>query len=676
MPAGEVTRPDDGEAIPLEVVLLVPQVTADLEHAHADLAFTLLQMPLNYYGLRLVEHSIEVGEPDDVDPQRVRAIGTWFNLNDELPEWVWPWLQRQSPSLRVLHLGSLRPLARDDNGERLRSHLRRFGMGYDTRVVTDPSRVRVSYPHPREDRYPFESKPVYERAHLGPWNLSADNTVWVATKDRRNPRTTRAPVVTGPFGGIGLQPWLLRVGGDDLDRRWYVDPFAFCYDALGLSGWPAADPAVQNGRRRFILHVDGDGFESESTVASQQNCGQVFRDRIVDAWPMPMTISFVVASLTDALEPAEPTDRMRVAREIGERDWVELASHSVLHPLNWRRRLHPRALPRSVVWYPELSGFEHSMVAEVRDSIAFINRWLAPPPKRCQVMLWSGAANPTSAALQAAADAGCENFNGGLFRCDALHDSIGFVSPWGRRVGDSWQVFAGASNENEFPGFFTTMPAAFGHVTTTIERTGSPRILKPANVYCHFYSAEHPARLRALEQLLERWVKQAETVPVYASTYARAVRDAQFRVSFARTSTGIRFDGCSDCRTIRFEREARSIDWRNSRGLLGARRMGNRLFVHVSEPTGIITFARTPQQWLHVEQANCELTAATVSETELKFTATGFGVRRVVVAGAAAGATLMVEVDGEQQPASSDIDGRYELVLRQAGSSEVRVWLP
>lgn len=654
--------------------MLVPQVTADLELAHVDLPFTLLQMPLNYHGIRLVEHALSDGELPDVDPARVRAVGTWLAANDELPDWVWPWLQRQPSSVRVLHLGSLQPLARGDDGQRLRVHLRRFGLDYDDQVVADPSRIKVTLPLP--ELYPFESKPVYSRLHLGPWSTDPGNTAWVTTQDVRNPRRKRVPVVTGSWGGIGLQPWFVRIGGVEMDRRWYADPFAFCRQALGLNGVPVADPSVLNGRRMFLLHVDGDGFESTSTVQPDSNCGEVFRDRIVDVWQVPMTISYIVASLTGEMQPANATARMRVARQIAERAWVELASHSVLHPLNWRRQLHPRSLPRSVVWYRELPGYEHDMVAEVRTSIAFIDQWLAPPGKSCRVMLWSGAANPSSDVIRAVSEAGCVNLNGGLFRCDTLHDSIGFVSPWGRRIGDQWQTFVGAPNENVYPGFFTTMPGAFGHVTQTIERTGGQRILKPANVYCHFYSAEHPVRLVALEQLLKRWIDQEETVPVFASTYAQAVEDAQFSCEVLRTADGFRWRGFEHCRTLRIDGVSDAIDWQNSRGLLGKRQLGDRLFLHLAANDGEIAFADGAAAWLHIEQADCELTRVRVASRQLRFEAQGFRARRVVIAGAHPGASLKVAFDGKERLITCDPDGRYELVLPGAGTSEVRVWRP
>jgi hypothetical protein len=291
-------------------------------------------------------------------------------------------------------------------------------------------------------------------------------------------------------------------------------------------------------------------------------------------------------------------------------------------------------------------------------------------------MLWSGNANPTTAAVAAATAAGCWNLNGGLFRCDPLHDSIGFVTPWGRRVGDEWQVFAAAPNENYYAGYFTTMPSAFAHVSTTIERTGGDRILKPANVYVHFYSAEHPVRLAALEQLLERWVEREETMPVFASTYAAAVRDAQFHCTVARTPRGFRFDGFEHCRTVRIDGMDAAIDWEHSRGLLGARRLGDRLFLHLAAPAAEVALGTGVEPWLHVEQASCELDGVVVGPRELRFVAHGHGRRTVVVAGATAAAVLQVHVDGRQTTARCDAAGRAVLRLPAGQAAEVRAWLP
>lgn len=657
-----------GELVPDTVVMLVGQAIEDLEAPVQDPARDLLAMPLNHLGLRLVRYDI-TGDapPPDVDPARVAAVGTWFESEQQLPAWTWPWLERQAERVRTLHFGSLVPLARGDGGDRLRRHLRHFGLGYDDVQIADPARIEVDFV--RRDAVPFESQPVYERLHYGPWNQDERNRIWLATRDLNRPRHQRTPVVTGPWGGIALQPWFVRSGGTAGDRRFYVDPFAFLGEALQREQLPAPDPSVRFGRRLFVLHVDGDGFESVSTVGEGHSCGEVFRDRIVDRWQVPMTISFIVASLTDRIDPPAPTPQMLLARDILSRPWVEPASHSVLHPLDWRRQLTPRSLPRSVVWYPALTGYEHGMVAEVRDSIAFVDRWLVPPDKRCAVMLWSGAANPTAAALAAARGAGCWNLNGGLFRWDELHDSVGYVTAWGAAIGDEFQVFAGAPNENVFPGYFTTMPGSFRHVDTTIENTGKRRILKPANVYVHFYSAEHPARLAALESLLERWLDREEVFPANASTYAAAADDCLRGCTIARTANGFAFAGFSHCRTVRFDAPIAAVDWARCRGIAGLRHVGDRTFVHLTAERAELAFVAAgtvaPGQPF-VEQADCEVQDVALVAGGLRCSlaaAPGNRPRTLGVAGLPRNVDLLLDGVPGTTRGRSDADGRVVLRL-------------
>lgn len=678
--------------MPSEVVVLVGRATVDLEDPVHDAAREVLQMPLNHLGLRLVRHGLDGDRPADVDSSRVCAVGTWFDSGERLPGWVWPWLERQQRKVRVLHFGSLQPLAAGDGGERLRLYLERLGLGYDTVTIGDPLRIDVEYR--RADVVPFESKPVYERLHHGPWSRGAQNDVWLATRDRTRPRRSRAPVVVGPWGGIALQPWFVRVGGNSGDRRFYVDPFEFLLEALDRRDVPVPDPNVRFGRRTFVFHVDGDGFESVSTVGAARAvepvaglaagndrntklCAEVFRDRIIDRFRVPMTVSVIVASLTDRFEPEVPTERMALARDILSRPWVEAASHSVLHPLDWRRELHPRSVPRSVVWFPELAGYRHDMVAEVRQSIAFVDRWLLPPGKRCRVMLWSGAANPSAAALRAAREAGCENLNGDLFRWDELFDSVGYVSPWGHAIGDEFQVFAGGPNENIFDGFYSTMPGAFAHADRSLTNTGRDRILKPANVYAHFYSAEHPARLAALIRLLERWIEREPTFPVRASTYAAAVTDCERRVAIDRVGDGFRCRGFLSCRTVRFECEMPPVDWRRSRGIAGVRHWRGRTFVHLASSVAELYFvAGEPAEASgvasgspRIEQSSCELTNVSVRSASVAFDAHEGIRRQVVLAGFPAAGVVSVKRDGQlAERITADAEGRVRLDVGSGGA--------
>lgn len=670
-----------GERVPDTVVMLVGRAVEDLEAPVQDAARDVLQMPLNHLGLRLVRFGVDGDTaPPDVDPQQVAAIGTWFESEQQLPKWVWPWLERQPANVRTLLFGSLVPLARGDGGDRLRRHLRRFGLGYDDAQVADPARIDVEFV--RRDAVPFESQPVYERLHHGPWSQDDRNQTWLATRDLARPRHQRCPVVVGPWGGIALQPWFVRTGGTAGDRRFYVDPFAFLGEALQRRTLPVPDPCVRFGRRVFVLHVDGDGFESVSTVGEGRSCGEVFRERIVDRWQVPMTISFITASLTDRIDPPVPTPRMLLARDILARPWVEAASHSVLHPLDWRRQLTPRSLARSVVWYPALAGYTHDMQAEVRESIAFVDRWLVPPGKRCRVMLWSGAANPTQQALAAARTAGCRNLNGGLFRWDELHDSVGYVSPWGATIGDEFQVFAGAPNENVFDGYFTTMPGSFRHVDATITNTGKGHILKPANVYVHFYSAEHPVRLAALEGLLERWLDREEVFPATASSYAAAVDDCQHTCTIARLPNGFAMAGFANCRTVRFDAPIPAIDWANCRGIGGLHRIDSSTFVLLTASEAELQFVAAGQpapSQAFVEQADCELLDLAFVAGGVRFAVAaspGNRLRTVALAGLPADTDLALAGAPVGLRTRSDREGRLVLRLPAGPRLDLALALP
>jgi hypothetical protein len=366
---------------------------------------------------------------------------------------------------------------------------------------------------------------------------------------------------------------------------------------------------------------------------------------------------------------------MQLARAILNRPWVEPASHTVLHPLDWSRELTPRSLPRSVVWYPEIANYSHDMRAEVRESIRFIDERLLADGRKCRVMLWSGMTNPSEEVLLEAERAGACNLNGGEYRWDDRFDSVGFVAPWGRQVGRAFQVYCGAANENVFDGFYTTMPGAFGHIDKTLANAGRDRILKPANVYAHFYSAERPGRLAALQRLIEHWAFEAETAPVFASAYALAVLSAQTRCAIRRTPDGWSFRDFGDCRTVRIDGEMRVVDWARSRGLLGARRMHGALFLHLAAADADVVLANTAAPAPHVEQADHVLTAAELTASAIDVRSTSFARRTIVFAGLPPQATIRVEVDGQATAAQTDTAGRY-VWNAGPGANRVRVDVP
>jgi len=362
---------------------------------------------------------------------------------------------------------------------------------------------------------------------------------------------------------------------------------------------------------------------------------------------------------------------MLLAREIFAMENVEPASHGVLHTLDWRADSETEA--NRIASYAGLKNYVYSPGAEVRDSIRFINEHLTTKPRRCVVMLWTGESNPLESAIRAADEAGCVNLNGGVFRWDRWHDSLGFVSPWSRRVGGRLQIYAGAANENHFDGFFDTMPSAFRHVQETIERTGSPRILKPADIYIHFYSAESRARLRVIHDLVRRWTEKESTAPVFASTYVRAVMGAVETARIRRTASGWRFEDFGSCRSVRIDDEPREVDIARSEGILGMRRVGKRLWIHLAAPDAELVLGEASPRRPYVEEANCILEDAVLGEQGVAVTAVAHNPRLIVFAGLPPGAAVEYRLDESARTATADADGRVTVRLPEPGRTRVVV---
>jgi hypothetical protein len=643
-----------------------------------DPVHQVLEMPLNHLGMVVERHDIRKGPPPDSALDGTRALLTLFDNRGDCPPWLWPWLEEKvrDRGLRVVHVGDFGPLTRPGGASdfsRLEAWLGPLGLSIDDRYLEGPVGIGTDFLDRR--LCAFESNPLGRAIHRGPKNRSPRNRAWVRTWPAGDPEDVRAPVVTGPWGGIALDPWTYNAGDENEERRWYLDPFAFFREALGLEGVPAPHPSVLHGRRMFFLHVDGDGFEDLSSVKPGALSAEVFREEILERYPLPFTVSIIVASLTKDLRVAEPTREMEEARRIFRLANVEPASHGVLHPLRWDLPLRSAA-HGDQAWYANgLANYEYGAVNEVRDSIRFVNERLLEG-RRCGLMLWTGSTNaPEEAVLQCARE-GALNLNGGVFRWDPLFDSSAFVSPWARRIGSAVQVYAGACNENDFEGFFREMPGAYGHIDETIERTGRDRILKPANLYVHFYIADKPARLRPLHALVRRWAYGERTIPVFASVYVRSVLSALGGCEVRRCEKGFEFRGFGDCRTARIDGPTPPIDWERSPGLFGARRVGDSLYLDLAGPDARVSFAPGAPPHPHLEESDHPLTETRREARSLSCVSHGFAARSLVLGGFAPGAAAQVQVDGRSWRAFADAEGRIIVQVKEKGAVPVEVRLP
>ncbi len=661
----------EGEDVKRHVIAFVEGKTPD--PLLMDAVHEVVDLPLNHLGMVVLHHHIRTGPPPKEWLADARAVLLFLPHGGDAPDWLWPWLETEVPrhGLRVLLLNELGHLLRPD-ATRFGKWIETFGLRYESHFAKGPLEVVSEF---RDERLcSYEADPRPYAIHHGPHSTGPANRVWVTTRSRTDREEVCHPVVTGPWGGMALDPWGVRLGTLDQDRRWHVDPFAFFREALGLDGVPAPDPSVLNGRRMWFMQVDGDGFESLSSVRPNAFAARVMLDEVFGKYALPFTVSIIVRSLTEDYDVKEPTPKMLLAREILNLPNVEPASHGVLHTLVWQEEAPPDGAKTGaggLMWYPSLANYRYTRVNEVKESIRFINERLLVPPRRCELMLWTGNAMPPEEAILAAGEMGAKNLNGGVFRWDPWYDSVGFVSPWSRRAGKALQVYAGAGNENWFEGFFDTMPGSFAHIAETIARTGAPRILKPADIYVHFYSAETPVRLAALQGLIRRFAVEGETAPVFASTYVEAVEAAVLGAHVRRAPDGWLLRDFGACRTARIDGETRDVDFEKSRGLVGARRLNGSLYLHLAGSDAHVVLADRPAARPHVEQANCLLEGARLVPSGVTVTATAHTERIVVLAGFPPNAPLLLTLDGAPSDAEADGAGRLEVRLKSLGTTTV-----
>ncbi|MEN8151137.1 MAG: hypothetical protein ABFS86_15075 [Planctomycetota bacterium] len=663
----------------MRVLALMDSDAHPWTHDIRDPVHSFVEMPLNYLGIVVDRHDIRTGPPPEGLVENARAVVLLFGATKKPCDWLRPWLTKQAgrPGLRFVHIEDFGPLALGSDGTRdmesLAGWLSRFGLRYDDYHREDTLGIEVEWID--DALCAYEADPRFAATHAGTWSEDDGNRVWVTTRMSRDVDRPRHPVVTGPWGGVAQAPWTIQWGNDQGDRRWHLDPFAFFREALGLERVPAPHPAVLNGRRMFFCHVDGDAFESTSTMDGGALAGKVLLDRVIDEFPLPFTVSVIIASLTKDLDVEEPTDRMLLARDLFSRKNVEPASHAVLHPFVWQKRYAPKGA-RRLAAFRSILNYDPSPAGEVRESFRFINERLLSEGRYCRVMLWSGDTMPSGATVAEVARLGGWNLNGGTFRWDDANDSVGYVSPWARLVDGSVQVYAGAGNENEYDGFWDSVPTAYGHADTTIARTGRGRILKPANVYLHFYSAERPGRLDAAKRLIRKWGLEQSTAPVFASDYCKAVHAAVTTARLFRTADGWRWAGFGGCRTLRIDGETRSVDFAKSSRVLGAGRRGDSLFIHLGAPDGTIVLADAPAPRPHVLEANHVLFDADLGETRVSLFSEALCPRVIRFAGFPPNSPLVVSVDGRERNTRADAEGKVRFETTKTGRIRVEVRVP
>lgn len=653
----------------------------------AQLEFTrlhrLAEMPLNHLGLVVRYHDIQDGLPPPESLEGVRGVLSWLT-SDNMPdpegylEWASHVIDQGYPFVVFGQLGVFRTTKGPVTPpHRINGFLNRLGLElggsyvgvtYDvSAVVKDAAMVEFERPLP-------QALPAYEQIK----RIDPRVTSYLVLRKANNPDTDSHLVTLGPAGGYAATGYIDKTFEDTLFLQWHLNPFDYFRAAFGTDGLPKPDVTTLSGRRIYYSHIDGDGWRNQTELAEYRDredpvlSARVILERAIKPYPdLPVTVAPIAADLDKDWYGDE--NALSIARDAFAEHQVEAGTHTYTHPFKWQffQDYRPEkefpflkkyggdaaqnysaysefdqsgALAGAPASKDDLTDFEvpraygnfpYDLDQEIGGSIAFIAQ-LLPPGKKVELVQWSGNCQPYEAALNASRQAGVRNINGGDSRFDADFPSHTSVPPIGRPVGAARQIYASNSNENTYTEEWRNRFFGFKYLPVTFRNTGTPRRLKPLNIYYHMYSGQKLASLRALISNLE-YARQQEIAPVAASHYA-AIGDGFYSTRFV-TAGANRWEvqDRGALQTVRFDHAAKkAVDFARSHGVIGQRHHQGSLYVALDAAVG------TPVVALKIgspiSSAKIEISSVPVLENarwriwdvqdrgnQLNFTAQGFG---------------------------------------------------
>jgi polysaccharide biosynthesis protein PelA len=478
------------------------------------------------------------------------------------------------------------------------------------------------------------------------------------------------PIFLTDWGGAMFRPYILLSGMPGQVFS-YCDLYRFTSEWLGTTNpMPIPDTSTRDGMRIFYTHIDGDGFVSQSSLAGRPICGEAIRDRILKKYPFPVTVSVIEAEIEAqivGLDQANIGRYREAARSTFALPNVQAGSHSWSHPFRWLDydpADDTKYATRGLVLKPSVALEGVDMEREVKGSIKYINETLLPPGKQVEIMLWSGNCRPGHEALRHCSELGVENMNGGNTVLSRLYPGIASVSPRHTRWDDEMQVFS--SNQNEFlyaNGWQGPFYGGFANLIDTLERTGSPRRLKPVNVYYHFYSATHMSSLRALEKIMD-WCQSQPLHALTARDYARIVKDAYRTRIYPLGPRRWLVSNEGQLRTLRFAASAGTPDMALCKGVTGYVVEGDLLYVHTSGlPVTEIVLADKPAAALHLVQSTAEIDFTTLTANLAEFSAKDVRSVQATFAGLPPQTSCRIVVNGQKLNLKTNAQGQLPLNL-------------
>lgn len=495
----------------------------NLEYDYSSI-HTSLEVVFNYYGYKLTY--VDVRKEDlnkyksEIKNKKYHGAVSWFYDNQmpdyenylEILNYI---IQSDKSYLSLGHLGFL-----NGNGQKTPSIesinrvFKKHKISITNFYQANPLKLKINYMKDSK-LVEFERKLDRELFQAQTINNDGDKErTWLTIDVDRNKKSD--VVIVGEKIGLVQYGYELYVYQFSEKKQWRVNPFELVKKVFGV---PNVLPEVSEyfGHRGLFVHIDGDGFINMSYIDRTKICGETLYEKIFQKYKIPTTVSYVVAEIHPNILGSKKSNE--IARKINKLDYVEVGSHTWSHPLSWA--LNPTLRDKQLYLEDEqikkhkgpivaykIKKYKMTYQTEVIDSVDYLNNVVTSKDKKVKLIQWSGNCRPPKEALKIATDNNILNINGGDTKFDKYKNSFSGVSALYRKIGDYIQVYTANANENLYTNLWRGPYNGFKNLVETFENTASPYLLKPMNIYYHFYSGERISSLEALEYVYDYAIKQ------------------------------------------------------------------------------------------------------------------------------------------------------------------------
>jgi uncharacterized protein (TIGR01370 family) len=607
------------EVLPRKVLVLYdPRNASDLQYLDVQ---RFLGMAFAYLGLIADYRPIDSALPEGAIADRYAGIVVWVDDDSSVdsPRYV-DWL------LQAIDQGAHVAVFNSFGAARQSRLWRALGLVADDELSTAPlSIVNV------DPMMGFELPVRPRAAGLEPVRLTGAGRALLTLRSADG--RVYHPAALTPWGGYALAPFTVDSLTAEARERWYLNPLRFLSSALVLpADAPVPDVTTESGRRMLMVHIDGDGFASRVEGAPDRFAGEALYDDFLKRYRLPTTASVIEGEVGPAgLYPKDSPRLEAAARRIFALPWVEVASHSYSHPLNWG--LVQEAQDNSEDYHLPIPGYTYSVDREISGSLDYINHRLLPADKRVRVFLWTGNCVATPEALRAVARSGVLNMNGGETLITDTSPSWTKISGLGIPRAGYFQVFAPNQNENLYTNLWHGPFYGFQRVIETFRLTETPYRFKPVDIYYHYYSATKSASREALHRVYQ-WALAQSLTPVFVTEYLLKVDDFN-RMTIARyIEGGYRIRGNGALRSLRLPQAGPPPDWSGSRDVVGVAPGPSARYVTLGGGSAELRFAAAASRQPYLVSANARVEAFSRGEGMLRMDLRGHVPLQLTVANA------------------------------------------